>query len=100
KSDRHIDSDGIFVGAGQSGLLCSRDLAAAGFKTLLIEQALHLGVGFWSGGYLMNKATICAPADKILDELKIPAKRVKECEGMFIVDPPHATAKLVGRAHV
>ena len=97
--DRLIESDVIVVGAGPSGLLCGRDLAAAGFKTLLIEQALHLGGGFWSGGYLMNKATICAPADKILDELKIPSKRVKECEGMFIVDPPHATAKLVAAAY-
>src|SRR3989449_942924 len=92
--DRLIESDVIVVGAGPSGLVCGRDLAAAGFKTLLIEQTLHLGGGFWSGGYLMNKATICAPADKILDELKIPSKRVKECEGVVIVDPPHATAKL------
>src|SRR5437660_6959379 len=36
--DRLIESDVIVVGAGPSGLLCARDLAAAGFKTLLIEQ--------------------------------------------------------------
>jgi thiamine thiazole synthase len=47
----------------------------------------------------MNKATICAPADKILDEFHIPAKRIKECEGMFMVDPPHATAKLIAAAY-
>ena len=97
--DRLIESDVIVVGAGPSGLLCARDLASFGFKTLLIEQALFLGGGFWSGGYLMNKATICAPADKILDELHIPAKRIKECEGMFMVDPPHATAKLIAAAY-
>src|SRR2546428_4934966 len=97
--DRLIESDVIVVGAGPSGLLCARDLAAAGFKTLLIEQALQLGGGFWSGGYLMNKATICAPADRILDELKIPPKPVTECEGMFILDPPHPTAKPVAPAY-
>src|SRR2546427_6366937 len=97
--DRLIESDVIVVGAGPSGLLCARDLAAAGFKTLLIEQALQLGGGFWSGGDLMNNATICAPADRILDELKIPAKRVTECEGMVIVDPPDAPAQLVAAAY-
>src|SRR3989441_10414774 len=84
--DRLIESDVIVVGAGPSGLLCGRDLAAAGFKTLLIEQALHLGGGFWSGGDLMNKAANCAPADKNLGELKIPSKRVKGSEGKVILD--------------
>src|SRR2546427_1467952 len=73
---RLIESDVIVVGAGPSGLLCGRGLAAAGFKTLLMERALQLGGGFWSGGYLMKRAPICPPADRILDELKIPAKRV------------------------
>lgn len=97
--DQLIESDVIIVGAGPSGLLCARDLAAAGYKTLMIEQSLSLGGGFWSGGYLMNKATICAPADTILDELHIPATRIAECEGMFMVDPPHATAKLIAAAY-
>jgi thiazole biosynthesis enzyme len=97
--DRLIESDVIIVGAGPSGLLCARDIAAAGYKTLLVEQALSLGGGFWSGGYLMNKATICSPADKILNELTIPSKPIKECEGMFMVDPPHATAKLIAAAY-
>src|SRR3989442_3829282 len=70
--DRLIESDVIVVGAGPSGLLCTRDLAAAGFKTLLIEQALHLGGGFWSGGDLLKKATIFAPPRQSLHALKIP----------------------------
>src|SRR2546427_3688089 len=90
--DRLIESDVIVVGAGPSGLLCARDLAAAGFKTLLIEQALQLGGGFWSGGDLMNNATICAPAARIFAGPKIPAKRVSEVEGVCLVAPPHATA--------
>ncbi|GJL64326.1 MAG: ribose 1,5-bisphosphate isomerase [Nitrospirales bacterium] len=97
--DQLIESDVIIVGAGPSGLLCARDLAAHGIRTLLIEQSLALGGGFWSGGYLMNKATICAPADVILEELGIPCKPVKECDGMTIVDPPHATARLIAAAY-
>ena len=97
--DQLIESDVIIVGAGPSGLLCAHDLASQGIRTLLIEQSLALGGGFWSGGYLMNKATICSPADNILTELGIPCKPVKECDGMTIVDPPHATARLISAAY-
>src|SRR5256885_15791682 len=76
--DRLIESDVIVVGAGPSGLLCARDLAAAGFKTLLIEQALQLGGGFWSGGDLINKATIFAPPDRSLAHREKAAKRGTE----------------------
>ena len=97
--DQLIESDVIVVGAGPSGLLCARDLAAMGFRTLVLEQALALGGGFWSGGYLMNKATICAPANEILDELGVPCKKIKDCDGMYIVDPPHATGALIAHAY-
>src|SRR3989442_14419099 len=76
--DRLIESDVIVVGAGPSGLLCTRDLAAAGFKTLLIEQALHLGGGFWSGGDLIEKATLRGPPAKDLDQLESPPERGQE----------------------
>ena len=97
--DQLIESDVIIVGAGPSGLLCAHDLATMGFRTLVVEQSLALGGGFWHGGYLMNKATICAPANEILEEIGVPCKKVKECEGMFIVDPPHATGALVAAAY-
>jgi thiamine thiazole synthase len=97
--DQLIESDVIIVGAGPSGLICTHDLAAMGFRTLLIEQSLPLGGGFWSGGYLMNKATICAPANEILEEVGVPCARVKECEGMYLVDPPHATGALIAAAY-
>ena len=97
--DQLIESDVIIVGAGPSGLLCARDLASTGFRTLLLEQSLALGGGFWSGGYLMNKATICEPANSILEELGVPCKPIKDCEGMTIVDPPHATARLISAAY-
>ncbi len=97
--DQLIESDVIIVGAGPSGLICAHDLAAMGFRTLVVEQALALGGGFWSGGYLMNKATICAPANDILEEIGAPCKQVKDCDGMYIVDPPHATAALIAAAY-
>src|SRR2546427_12364725 len=70
--DQLIESDVIVVGAGPSGLICARDLAAMGFRTLIVEQALPLGGGVWSGGYLMNQATLCAPPDEILGEPGLP----------------------------
>lgn len=94
-----IESDVIIVGGGPSGLLCARDLAAKGVRTLIVEQGLALGGGFWSGGYLMNKATICSPADRILEELGIPYKPIRDCEGMVVVDPPHACARLITAAY-
>ncbi len=97
--DQLIESDVIIVGAGPSGLICAHDLASMGFRTLLIEQSLALGGGFWSGGYLMNKATICAPAHEILEEIGVPCAQVKDCGGMYMVDPPHATGALIAAAY-
>ena len=68
----YIVSDVIVVGGGPSGLMAARDLANAGFKTLIIESNNYIGGGFWIGGDFMNTLTFRAPADKILNELKIP----------------------------
>ncbi|MGH7255792.1 MAG: sulfide-dependent adenosine diphosphate thiazole synthase, partial [Nitrospirales bacterium] len=89
----------IIVGAGPSGLICAHDLARMGFRTLIVEQSLALGGGFWSGGYLMNKATVGAPAHEILEEVGVPCKQVKDCDGMYMVDPPHATGALIAAAY-
>lgn len=97
--DQLIESDVIIVGGGPSGLVCAADVACHGFRTLVLEQSLALGGGFWSGGYLMNKATVCEPADEILKHLGVPCKPIQECAGMTIVDPPHATARLIASAY-
>jgi len=89
----YIVSDVIIVGGGPSGLMAGRDLANAGFKTLLIESNNYIGGGFWIGGYFMNTLTFRAPADKILDELKIPYKEVED--GLFTADGPNACSKLI-----
>ena len=89
----YIESDAIVIGGGPSGLMAARDLANAGLKTLIIESNNYIGGGFWVGGYFMNTLTFRAPADKILDELKIPYKEVED--GLFVADGPAACSKLI-----
>jgi len=94
--EEYITSDVIVVGGGPSGLIAARDLAKEGFKTLVVESNNYLGGGFWIGGYLMNTLTFRAPAQDILDELKIPYKEVEE--GLFTADGPNACSKLISCA--
>ena len=89
----YIVSDVIIVGGGPSGLMAARDLSHAGLKTLIIESNNYIGGGFWIGGYFMNTLTFRAPADKILDELKIPHKEIED--GLFVADGPSACSKLI-----
>jgi len=95
--DQIIESDVVIIGAGPSGLVCGRELATAGLKVLIIEQNAHLGGGFWSGGYLMTKAAIAAPAHELLVKLGVHCTEVKP--GMHIVEAAHACAKLIGAAY-
>ncbi|MEN4017053.1 MAG: sulfide-dependent adenosine diphosphate thiazole synthase [Methanobacterium sp.] len=92
----YIESDVIIVGAGPSGLVAAKKLAEKGVKTLLIESNNYLGGGFWIGGYLMNKLTVRAPGQKILDEIGVPYEEVTK--GLFVADGPHACSKLIASA--
>ena len=89
----HIENDVIVIGAGPSGLIAAREFAKNGEKTLLIERNNDLGGGVWIGGYLMNKVTLRAPAQTILDEIGVPYKEVEE--GLYVADGPHACSKLI-----
>ncbi|MEN6396529.1 MAG: sulfide-dependent adenosine diphosphate thiazole synthase [Methanoregula sp.] len=92
----HVETDVIIVGGGPSGLVAARDLAKANIKTLVIESNNYFGGGFWIGGYLMNKLTVRAPAQKILDEIGAPSREVKS--GLYVADGPHACSKLIAAA--
>lgn len=92
----YVTSVVIIVGGGPSGLVAAMDLTRAGFKTLIIEANNYLGGGFWMGGYLMNTLTFRAPAQEILDEIKIPYKEVEK--GLFTADGPNACSKLISAA--
>jgi thiamine thiazole synthase len=92
----HLDNDVIVVGAGPSGLVAAREFAMRGDKVLVIESNNYLGGGFWIGGYLMNKVTVRAPGQVILDEIGAPYKEVED--GLFVADGPHACSKLIAAA--
>jgi len=90
------ESEVIIVGAGPSGLMAGRDLAASGHKVLIIERNNYLGGGFWIGGYLMNKVTVRSPGEKILKELGVPYQEY--VKGLLVADGPHACSKLIAAA--
>jgi len=92
----HIESDVIVIGAGPSGLMAAKRLAEKKVKAVVIESNNYLGGGFWIGGYLMNKLTVRAPGERILDEIKVPYKEVKK--GLHVADGPHACSKLIAAA--
>ncbi len=89
----YVESDCLIVGAGPSGLMMGKEIAAQGKKVLIVERNNYLGGGFWIGGYLMNKITVRSPGEKILRELGIPFKEVSE--GLFVSDGPYACSKLI-----
>lgn len=94
--EEYAESDVIIVGGGPSGLMAGRGLAQQGMKVLIVERNNYLGGGFWIGGYFMNKLTIRAPAQEVLDELGVPYQKANE--GLYVADAPHACSRLIASA--
>lgn len=91
-----IESDVVVVGAGPSGLMAARELGRAGAKVVLLERNNFLGGGYWIGGYLMNKVTARAPAQKVWEELGI---RFEEAQpGLYVTTGPEACSKTIAAA--
>jgi len=91
--DSLIESDVIIAGAGPSGLVAGRRLSLAGYRVTIVERNNFLGGGMWIGGYLMNKITLRAPANKFLDELSIPY--VEKQPGLYVADSPYFASGLI-----
>lgn len=94
--EEYAVSDVVIVGGGPSGLTAGMVLAKEGLKVLIVERNNYIGGGFWIGGYLMNKITVRAPGNRVLDELGIPNTEVRD--GLFVADGPHACSKLIASA--
>ena len=78
--DEYTVSDVIFVVAGPAGLTAGKDLSRNGVKVLIVERNDYLGGGFWLGGYFMNKITVRAPGQVVLEELGVLLTRGRDKE--------------------
>ena len=78
KLSDNLNVDVAIAGAGPSGLLAARDLAARGYKVALFEKKLSLGGGLWGGGMLFNEIVVDEEGRTILEDLGVQSRRFDE----------------------
>ena len=78
KLREHLALDVAVVGAGPSGMVAARDLAAAGKKVAVFERKLAPGGGIWGGGMLFNEVVLQEETLPILEDFGI---RSVPCDG-------------------
>ena len=94
--DGLVRTDCVVVGAGPSGLVTAWELARHRRRVLVVEATNYLGGGLWLGGYLFNKLTVRAPAQRFLRELGVPYRQSRA--GLYVADAPHLCARLIAAA--
>ena len=88
-----LETDVIIVGAGPSGLVAGRDLAARGKRVVLFERKLAPGGGTWGGGMLFNEVAVQTDALPILDDFSVGYREAGE--GLFSVDSVEFASGLI-----
>ena len=76
KFSNHLSVDVAIVGAGPSGLVAARELAADGLKVAIFERKLAPGGGVWGGGMLFNEIVVQDDALPILAVFNIATKLI------------------------
>jgi thiazole biosynthesis enzyme len=92
----NLKVDVIIAGAGPSGLIAAKMLAAAGLKTIIFERKLSIGGGIFGGGMMFNKIVIQNEAKHILNEYNIKFNEFKP--NYFVADAIETVGKLTASA--
>jgi thiamine thiazole synthase len=93
-----VESDVAIVGAGPSGLICGKILAAAGKNVSIFEMKLAPGGGIWGGAMLNNEIIIQEDVASMLDEYGINYTSVGQ--GLVKADSVEtASALIYGAVH-
>jgi thiazole biosynthesis enzyme len=93
KLREHLSIDVAVVGAGPSGMVAARDLAAAGKQVAVFERKLAPGGGIWGGGMLFNEVVVQEDILPILEDFGIGSRPCGE--GRYTVDAVELAGGLV-----
>ena len=88
--------DNLIIGAGVAGLVCARELLAAGHECLVLDRAQAVGGVWYSQANASSRVNSAGPAYQLID--RSPAHIYDTPTQMIMDDITHiAAAKLAGR---